>query len=215
MTPESTPHTQEATPSTPLSKPYDPKDEERAKELEAMGARFLVAKKEELSLESRNESLKRFEGNLKKSVENISSTSRVLLEALHERLEQRLTPLQSSDEFQGMVSVIRNIQNFDGRFTVENALELSTNIRRLSNLMREVQPRRAEQVRESKDNLEKLSYGARSFSGSAEDAANSLGIELEDAKLEEKRKEIQLALKTLAEDSDHVAFVATKMRSNF
>jgi len=165
--------------------------------------------------ELQNESVKRFENNLRSAMDDISSKSKTMLDALYERQQQRLTPLQNQDEFQGMASHLKNLKNFDGKFDLDGLEQINLAIQKTSRLLENMRPQQTSQVRENPENLEKLAYGAKSFSASADEAGRNLGSELADEKLEEKRKELRKSLGILSEQAQKLNSLSAKMRSNF
>jgi len=64
--------------------------------------------KPEVNKESQ-EDIKRFEGNLRSAIDDISTKSKTMLDALYERQQQQFTPLQNPDEFQGIVSHLKSM----------------------------------------------------------------------------------------------------------
>lgn len=162
----------------------------------------------------KSEETKRFERNFKTVLEDISTQSKIMFDALYERQQERLTPLQSNDNFQMMVSNIRNLTNFEGRIDENSISEITEDINKLSRLFDDikVQPVGG-QIRENYQNLEKLGYGAKRFSSSLEDSAHKIPIEMSDKVMEEKSIELRKGLYRLSEQVKNMWLFAAKLRS--
>lgn len=166
--------------------------------------------------EESQENIKRFEGNLKSVIDDISTKSKTMLDALYERQQQQFTPLQNPDEFQGIVSHLKNIKNFDGKFDINGLDQINENIQKISRLIENMNPKNTGGgVRDNPQSLEKLAYGAKTFSASLDEAGRNLGPELADEKMEEKRKELRKSLGVLSEQTQKLNSLASRMRSNF
>ncbi len=161
----------------------------------------------------KKEETKRFEGNLKTICKDISTQSKIMLGALYERQQNQLTPLQSNEQFQGMVSCVKNITNFEGKFDLEAIDEINENINKLSRLFSDIklQPI-GRQIKENSQNLEKLSSGARIFSISCQNSSKSLPIEMENKQMEEKSKGLRLSLEHLSQQVYSLAIFASRLR---
>ncbi len=163
-----------------------------------------------------NEATKRFESNMKSLIEDISSKSKTMIDALYERQEQRLTPLQNPDEFQGIVKHLKDIKNFDEKFDVYGLESINQNLKKITRLVEGMNPKNTGGgIKENPQNLEKLAYGARAFSGSLDEAGRNLGPELGNEKMEEKRKELRKSIGALSEEVQKLNSLASRMRSNF
>jgi len=170
----------------------------------------------EVNQESQNENTKKFEGNLRSAIDDISTKSKTMLDALYERQQQQFTPLQNPDEFQGIVSHLKTIKNFDGKFDINGLGQINENIQKISRLIENMNPKNTGGgVRDNPQSLEKLAYGAKSFSASLDEAGGNLGPELADEKMEEKRKELRKSLGVLSEQTQKLNSLASRMRSNF
>lgn len=166
--------------------------------------------------ESQNENTKRFESNLRSVIDDISTKSKTMLDALYERQQQQFTPLQSPDEFQGIVSHLKSIKNFDGKFDVNGLEQINENIQKISRLIENMNPKNTGGgVRDNPQSLEKLAYGAKTFSASLDEAGRNLGPELADEKIEEKRKELRKSIGILSEQTQKLNSLASRMRANF
>ena len=181
-------------------------------------------KKQLVDIESKNpnetneksEETKKFEGNLKTILDDISTKSKTMLDALYERQQQQFTSLQSPDEFQGIVSHLKSIKNFDGKFDINGLDLINENIQKISRLIENMNPKQTGgEVRDNPQNLEKLAYGAKSFSASLDEAGRNLGPELADEKMEDKRKELRKSLGILSEQTQKLNSLASRMRNNF
>lgn len=171
--------------------------------------------KSEVSEESQ-ENIKKFEGNLRSAIDEISTKSKTMLDALYERQQQQFTPLQNPDEFQGIVSHLKSIKNFDGKFDINGLDQINENIQKISRLIENMNPKNTGgEVRDNPQSLEKLAYGAKSFSASLDEAGRNLGPELADEKMEEKRKELRKSLGILSEQTQKLNSLASRMRANF
>ena len=177
---------------------------------------------EKLKIEGKNpseaneksEETKKFEGNLKTTLDDISSKSKTMLDALHERQQDRLTPLQSNENFQIMASSIKNLKSFESKVDINSVTKLIEDINKLSRLFDEIKIQRSSTVKENPQNLEKLAFGAKSFSSSVEESGRKLPIEMEDKQMEEKSKELRKSLQNLSEQSKKLWLFAAKMREN-
>jgi hypothetical protein len=69
-------------------------------------------------------------------------------------------------------------------------------------------------VRDNPQSLEKLAYGAKTFSASLDEAGRNLGPELADEKIEEKRKELRKSFGILSEQTQKLNSLASRMRAN-
>lgn len=170
----------------------------------------------EVNQESQNENTKRFESNLRNAIDDISTKSKTMLDALYERQQQQFTPLQNPDEFQGIVSHLKSIKNFDGKFDVNGLEQINENIQKISRLIENMNLKNTGGgVRDNPQNLEKLAYGAKTFSASLDEAGRNLGPELADEKIEEKRKELRKSIGILSEQIQKLSSLASRMRANF
>ncbi|MEA3399402.1 MAG: hypothetical protein U9R00_02730 [Patescibacteria group bacterium] len=169
----------------------------------------------EVNQESQNEDIKRFEGKLRSVIDDISTKSKTMLDALYERQQQQFTPLQNPDEFQGIVSHLKNIKKFDEKFDVKSLNQINQNIQKISLLIGNMHPKNIGRgVRDNPQNLEKLAYGAKTFSASLDEAGRNLGPELTDRKKEKERKELRKSLGILSEQTQNLHSLVTKMRLN-
>jgi hypothetical protein len=159
------------------------------------------------------EALKKFETHVKKAVDALSSDSSLMLQALHERQEQRLTPLLDESKFYGMVSHLKSIQTIKTKFGVAELDEVTLNIKKISILIQDMQPQRGPQVRENNENLEKLIVGVKRFSGAAQDAYSSLRTELNDPIMDEARKELVVSLAKLSDVTSYLSIIVIRMRN--
>lgn len=162
----------------------------------------------------KSEETKLFEKNLKGVIDNISSDSKTMLDALNERQQNHLTPIQSNDQFRMMASNIRNLKSFESKIDIESVSEIITNIGKLSRMFDEFRIQQTSQIKENTENLEKLSFGAKRFSGSVQENFRKLPIEMEDKQMEAKSKELRLAMQKLSEQSQKLWMFAVKMREN-
>lgn len=166
-----------------------------------------------LKNEDSPEKMQIFEGNLRNALDEVSIGSKTMFDALYERQEQGLTPLQSPDEFQGMVRHLNSLKNFDGKFDLEGLEQINGDIQKISNLMEDTHPRNTGGgVRENPENLEKLGYGARNFSMKLDEAGRNLGPELSDEKMEEKRKELRKSFGELSDKVQKLNSLSVRMR---
>lgn len=158
------------------------------------------------------EDVKKFELNFKGIVENISSDSKVMLNALYERQQERLTPIQTNENFQIMASIIKNLSNFDEKINKKSISEFSDNINKLSHLFSDIRIYDTSSIRESRQNLEKLAYGSRNFSSSCEEYKNRLPIDMSDKDIETANKELRRGLQKLSEQTQNLFIFASKLR---
>lgn len=170
----------------------------------------------EVNQESQNESVKKFESNLRGAIDDISAKSKTMLDALYERQQQQFTPLQNPDEFQGIVSHLKSIKNFDGKFDINGINQINENIQKINRLIENMNPKNTGGgIRDNPQSLEKLAYGAKTFSASLDEAGRNLGPELPDEKMEEKRKDLRKSLGILSEQAQRLNSLAVRMRLNF
>jgi hypothetical protein len=170
----------------------------------------------EVSQESQNENIKKFESNLRSAIDDISIKSKTMLDALYERQQQRFTPLQNPDEFQGMVIHLKNIKNLNGRFDINGLQQINENIQKISRLIANMNPKSTGGgMRDNPSSLEKLAYGAKFFSASLDEARRKLASNLEDEKIEEKRKELTKNLGALSEQTQKLNSLVLRMRASF
>lgn len=162
----------------------------------------------------RSEETKKFEGNLKTTLDDISTKSKTMLDALYERQQDRLIPLQSNENFQMMASSIKNLKNFESKIDINSVTKLTEDVNKLSQLFDEIKIQQSSAMKEDPQNLEKLAFGAKSFSSTVEESGRKLPIEMEDKQMEEKSKELKLALQKLSEQSQKLWMFAVKMREN-
>ena len=163
----------------------------------------------------KSEETKRFEKNFKTVLEDISTQSKTMFDALYERQQERLTPLQSNDNFQMMVSNVRNLKNFEGKIDADSISKITEDINKLSRLFDDikVQPVGG-QMRENSQNLEKLVFGAKKFSTSLEESKHKIPIEMGDKVMEEKSRELRKSIQRLSEQAQKMWLFANKLRSN-
>lgn len=162
----------------------------------------------------KTEETKRFEGNLKTALDDISGKSKTMLDALYERQQDRLTPLQSNENFQMMASSIRNLKGFESKIDTNSVTKLIEDVNKLSQLFDEIKIQQSAMLKENPQNLEKLAYGAKTFSASVEESGRKLPIEMEDKQMEEKSKELRIGLQKLSEQSQKLWLFASKLREN-
>ncbi|MCX6751228.1 MAG: hypothetical protein NT161_00435 [Candidatus Nomurabacteria bacterium] len=162
-----------------------------------------------------SEDTKRFESNLRQIIEDFSTQSKIMIDALYERQQNRLTPLQNNEQFQGMVSHIKNIKNFEEKFNIESIEKINENINKLSRLFNDMkfQPV-GNRMAEDSQNVEKLISGAKIFSASCQESGRKLPIEMENKKMEEKSKELRLSLDRLSREVQNLWMFAVKLREN-
>ena len=162
----------------------------------------------------RSEETKRFEGNLKTALDDISTKSKTMLDALYEIQQDRLTSLQSNENFQMMASSIKNLKNFESKVDINSVTELVEDVNKLSRLFDEIKIQQSSAMKENPQNLEKLVFGAKSFSSSVEESGRKLPIEMGDKQMESKSKELRRAMQKLSEQSQKLWMLAVKMREN-
>ncbi len=168
----------------------------------------------EATNEAQNEDTKKFERNFKTGLENISSQSKTMLDALYERQQERLTPLQSNENFQMMASSIRNLKNFEGKIDIDSISKTTEDINKLSRLFDDIKIKPSGQIKEKPQNLEKLAFGAKKLSASCEESKNGLPIEMSDKQMEEKSKELRKSLQRLSEQTQKLWLFAVKLRES-
>ncbi len=171
-------------------------------------------KMSEVSQESQNEDTKKFEGNLRIAMDDISSKSKTMLDALYERQQDRLTQLQSNDHFQMMASSIKNLKSFEGKIDIDSVTKLIEDINKLARLFDDFKVQQTSMIRENPQNLEKLAFGAKSFSISAQENGRKLPIEMQNKEMEEKSKELRNSLHNLSEQSEKLWMFAVKLLKN-
>jgi hypothetical protein len=161
-----------------------------------------------------NEDTKKFERNFKVGLENISNQSKTMLDALYERQQERLTPLQSNENFQIMASSIKKLNNFEGKIDIDSISKIIEEINRISTLFDDIKIKPSGQVKENPQNLEKLAFGAKKFSASCEEGKNGLPIEMVDKQIEEKSNELRVSLQRLSEQTTKLWLLAAKLRDS-
>lgn len=162
----------------------------------------------------RTEELKQFENNVRSITDDISRVSKTMLDALYERQQGNLTPLQSGDHFQMMASHIKKLGNLDSKFDSDSITTVIEGVNKITNSFDTIKIQPVAQVRENPQNLEKLAYGAKQFSASVDESGRRLPTEMEDKQMEEKSKELRLALSKLSEKSQNLWLYAAKLRES-
>lgn len=160
------------------------------------------------------EDVKRFESNFKGIVKNISSDSKVVLDALYERQQEKLTPIQTNENFQRMAYIIKNLSNFDEKINKESISEFSDNINRLNQLFNDIRIYATSSTKESRQNLEKLAFGSKKFSNSCEEYKSRLPIDISDKDVEAASKELRRSLQKLSEQTQNLMVFASKLRES-
>jgi len=171
-------------------------------------------KMSEVNQESQNEETKKFEGNLRTAMDDISSKSKTMLDALYERQQNGLTPLQSNDHFQMMASSIKNLKSFESKIDINSVTKLTEDINKLARLFDDFKVQQTSMIKENPQNLEKLAFGAKSFSASAQENGRKLPLEMQDKEMEEKSKELRNSLQKLSEKSEKLWMFAVRLREN-
>lgn len=166
------------------------------------------------SLES-NEESKIFERNIKTALEEITSSSRTMMDALYERQQNRLIPLQSEDAFYSMASQLKQLGSFEGKIDKDSISEIISKYRNIANMLSEFGPRGGGTIVEDTRNLEKLIHGVRKFSSVAEDWGRRFPVEMKDPELQEKSIELRKVLQNLSSNSQRFQSLAIRMREKF
>jgi len=160
--------------------------------------------------------MKKFESSFRATLEDISNQAKTMLDALYERQQNRLTPIQSNENFQMMISSIRNFKNFDEKVDINSISKITDSINKLSRIFDDIKLQSSRgQINENTQNLEKLAFGAKKFSHSCEDGKNKLLIESNNKELEEKSIEMRKSLQRLSEQAQRLSLFSSKLRSNF
>lgn len=170
--------------------------------------------KNSIETTEKSEGTKRFENNLKGTLDDITTNSKTMLDALYERQQDRLTPLQGNENFQIMASSIKNLKNIESKIDPNSIGELIKHVDTLSRAFDDIKVQQSSLVKENPQNLEKLAFGAKKFSASAEEGGRKLPIEMEDKQLEEKSKELRKSLQKLSEQSQKLWLLAVRLREN-
>jgi hypothetical protein len=157
---------------------------------------------------------KRFESNLKTTLADISTKSKTMIDALYERQQNKLTPLQSNEDFQKMVSSIRNLKNFESKIDIDFVSKIIDNVKQLNQSLDNIKIQRSSIMREDTQNLEKLRYGAKSFSVSVDGNRRGIPIEMKDKQMEEKSRELRISLQKLTEQSEKLWLFASKLKES-
>ncbi len=187
---------------------------EDIKEYKELNKKLTEINNQENSSENIEETQK-FERNVKTVLEDISSQSKTMLDALYERQQNRLTPIQSNDDFQRMVSQIKYLENFDSKIDKASLQEIIDNVQRLNNSFQDFRVMQSGgQIREDSNNLDKLSFGVKKFSNTISESSSKFPIEMENKELEEGSRELKTALEIVAENSQKLWLLAVRMREN-
>lgn len=161
------------------------------------------------------EETQKFERNIKIVLEDISSQSKTMLDALYERQQNRLTPIQSNDNFQRMASQIRNLGNFDSKIDKNSLEEIINNVKGLKDSFQDLRIMQSSgPVRENSDNLDKLAFGAKKFGNTISEGISKFSIEMQNEELQEKGRELKTALKILSEDVEKLWLLAVRISEN-
>ncbi len=175
----------------------------------------LNQEKEKLnSSQEKSEEMKRFESNIKNTLDDIFNKSKIMFDALYERQQNRLTPIQTNDHFQHMVSLVKNLKNFDSKIDIKSVPEITESINKLARSFDEFKVSSTGMIKENKENLDKLAYGAKSFGTTIDESGRKLPLEMEDKQIEEKSKELRKSLQNLSEQSEKLWLFAVKLREN-
>lgn len=163
--------------------------------------------------EVKNEEEKILKASIKIVLEEISGQSKTMLDALYQRQQDRLTPMQNSDHFQKIVSQIKNLEHIDVVINKDSLQEVIGGVKKLRNSFQEfrVMPSGG-MIRENKDNLDRLVFGAKKFGIAVSESGSRLPVEIIDKEIEEDVKELKVSLAMLAEDSQKLWLLAAKMR---
>ncbi len=147
------------------------------------------------------EEIRRFEGTMKTSLENISNSGAKLLDALNERQGMRLTPIQSEDDFHKMVSLFKSVSNIETKYDVATLENIKQGFQKLSTTFTDMEFQRQGGISENIDNLERLAYSLKTFAAVCEDVSRKLPVELSDKKLEDEVLQLKNTLQVVNEKS--------------
>lgn len=188
--------------------------EQQKENLEKSKVDFEV-KKEEVVKDLQKEDTKKFENNLNQFISTFQGQSKVMFDALYERQQNGLTPIQKREEFTGMDMHMKAIKNFEGKLDAQAIEKINENINKLSQLFNNIklQPI-AGPIRENPQNLDKLAIGAKIFSSSVQESGRKLPVEMIDKEMEERSKELRTSLAKLSEQVQNLSIFASKLREN-
>ena len=167
----------------------------------------------DVNQESQVEDTKKFEGNLRTAMEDITGKSKMILDALDERHQNNLTPLIKREDFFAMASSFKNLKNIESKIDINSITNIIDNINRLSQLFNTFSIQ-GNSVRESNQSLERLADSAKRFTSSVNEDSRKLPIEMQDKEMEEKSKELRNSLQKLSEQSEKLWLFAVKLREN-
>lgn len=162
----------------------------------------------------KSEETKRFEENLKVILGDISIKSKKILDALDYRYQKKLISLIKREDFFTMNSIIRNLGNIESKIDINTVSKIIDGINQLNQLFNNIEIQRSSngEVKEENQNLEILADSAKRFSASVDESGRKLPIEMEEKKMEEKSKELRVSLQKLAEQSQKLWILASKLR---
>lgn len=188
--------------------------QEQPKEIDENEGELNEAEKhfESVKNEEKLEEIRRFEANLKTSLENISNSGMKILDALNERQEMRLTPLQSEDDFYRMVSLFKSLSNNETKFDVSTLENIKQGFQNLGSTFEEMEFQNRGGISENLDNLERLSYSLRNFAAVCDDVSRKLPIELPDKQVEELVLQLKNTLQVVDQKSNEAWLKVTRRR---
>jgi hypothetical protein len=168
--------------------------------------------REKLSDEQQREDMEKFERGLRSVLQEFGTNSKTMLDALYERQQQRLTPLQNGDNFHLMTALIRDISGFDEKINPESVLKLIGKIDTLGRAFGDMRPKPSGQIKESEQNLEKLAFGAKRFSATCSESKGRLPLEMKDKEMEAQSIKMRTSLQILSEQVSKLHIFAVRSR---
>lgn len=175
----------------------------------------LIAKKmseQQNTPDEKNEYANKVMEKLNDVLSEMYSKSRVMLDALYERQNQHLSPLQTTDNFTMIAGLLKNISNREKLTDPQKIPEVVKQINTLGRLFEEINPKRGGRYfRENPKNLEKLMYGAKSFASFCEESLRRIPIE-KNSELEDNLIGLKNAFYGLSEKSSRLYRLAGRLR---
>lgn len=161
-----------------------------------------------------SEETKKFEQNFKTLLEDTSVSSKRVLIALNERYDQNLTPILSRDNFLAMDSTLKTFnESAEKGINVDSLTKATENVKTLYNIF-DTFKIQGTSVNENPQNLEKLIDTTKRFTNTLSEGYRKLPIEMADKQIEEKSKELRVALQKLSEQSQKLESFVGALREN-
>lgn len=168
-----------------------------------------------VSVEKAEEEKKLFNKALKDYLLDVRSSANVMLNALHERQEQGLNPLQTEDAFGAIVHHLKELEDLSNFTDSPDTEKISENISKIALHLEESVPPRQQAMREDPENLDKLIFGIKKFTGEAQEIGRRLPTEMIDKELEDSSKQIRQSFQHLNDGADQFLNQVHRKRSFF